>query len=82
MLTHPYLLSLRAYTDDTSPIHRGVFLTRNLLGNVLKPPPEAVTPLAADLHPGLTTRERVSLQTGAGGLPELSCDDQRAGLLT
>ena len=67
MLTHPYLLSLRAYTDDTSPIHRGVFLTRNLLGNVLKPPPEAVTPLAADLHPGLTTRERVSLQTAPVG---------------
>ncbi len=67
VLTHPYLLSLRAYTDDTSPIHRGVFLTRNMLGNVLKPPPEAVTPLAADLHPDLTTRERVDLQTAPVG---------------
>ncbi len=63
MLTHPYVLSLLAYTDDTSPIHRGVFLVRRMLGNVLKPPPEAVTPLAADLHPDLTTRERVILQT-------------------
>ena len=63
VLTHPYLLSLLAYTDDTSPIHRGVFLVRRMLGNVLKPPPEAVTPLAADLHPDLTTRERVALQT-------------------
>ena len=67
VLTHPYLLSLRAYTDDTSPIHRGVFLTRNMLGNVLKPPPEAVTPLTADLHPDLTTRERVALQTSPVG---------------
>jgi hypothetical protein len=67
VLTHPYLLSLRAYTDDTSPIHRGVFLTRNLLGNVLKPPPEAVTPVSADLHPGLTTRERVAQQTAPVG---------------
>lgn len=63
VLTHPYLLSLLAYTDDTSPIHRGVFLVRSMLGNVLKPPPEAVAPLAADLHPDLTTRERVILQT-------------------
>jgi hypothetical protein len=67
ILTHPYLLSLRAYADDTSPIHRGVFLTRNLLGNVLKPPPEAVAPVAADLHPGLTTRERVAQQTAPVG---------------
>jgi hypothetical protein len=30
---------------------------------VLQPPPEAVAPLAPDLHAGLTTRERVDLQT-------------------
>jgi hypothetical protein len=29
----------------------------------LKPPPEAFTPLPAELHPNLTTRERVMLQT-------------------
>lgn len=63
VLTHPYILSLLAYTDDTSPIHRGVFLARAVLGNVLEPPPEAVAPLAPDLHPDLTTRERVMLQT-------------------
>ncbi len=63
LLTHPYLLSVLAYNDTTSPIHRGVFLARGLLGNVLKPPEEAVAPLAADLHPELTTRQRVDLQT-------------------
>lgn len=67
VLTHPYLLSLLSYTDDTSPIHRGVFLVRGMLGNVLKPPPEAVAPLAADLHPDLSTRERVTLQTAPVG---------------
>lgn len=67
VLTHPYLLSLLSYTDDTSPIHRGVFLVRGMLGNVLKPPPEAVAPLAADLHPDLSTRERVILQTAPVG---------------
>jgi hypothetical protein len=40
-----------------------VFLSRSVLGRSLRPPPEAVAPLAPDLHAGLTTRERVSLQT-------------------
>ena len=30
---------------------------------MLRPPPEAVAPLAADLHPDLSTRQRVTLQT-------------------
>jgi hypothetical protein len=40
-----------------------VFLGRGLLGINIKPPMEAFTPLAPDLHPSLTTRERVLLQT-------------------
>jgi hypothetical protein len=63
VLTHPYLLATFAYTATSSPIHRGVFLARNVLGLSLRPPPEAFTPLAPDLHPELTTRERVALQT-------------------
>lgn len=63
ILTHPYLLTGFAYHATTSPIHRGVFISRSLLGRSLKPPPEAVTPLAPDLHPDLTTRERTILQT-------------------
>jgi hypothetical protein len=63
VLTHPYLLAAFAYTGASSPIHRGVFLTRNVLGVTLRPPPEAFAPLAESLHPDLTTRERVALQT-------------------
>lgn len=63
ILTHPYILSRFSYSSDTSPIHRGVFVARGLLGQVMKPPPEAVAPIAPDLHPSLTTRERVALQT-------------------
>lgn len=63
LLTHPYLLSGFAYHGTTSPIHRGVFISRSLLGRSLKPPPEAVSPLAPDLHPDLTTRERTIVQT-------------------
>ena len=52
-----------AYHDSTSPIHRGVFLVRYILGRTLRPPNEAFSPLSPELHPGLTTRERVALQT-------------------
>ena len=52
-----------SYTDNTSPIHRGVFLSRNILGNVLQPPADAIAPLSDDIYPDLTTRERVTLQT-------------------
>ncbi len=63
VITHPYILATLAYNAETSPIHRGVFLARGLLGINIRPPQEAFTPLAADLHPNLTTRERVLLQT-------------------
>ncbi len=65
VLTHPYLLATFAYTTTSSPIHRGVFLSRSVLGRALLPPPEAFAPLPAELHPKLTTRERVDLQTRA-----------------
>ncbi|WP_166820490.1 DUF1588 domain-containing protein [Thalassoroseus pseudoceratinae] len=64
VLSHPYLMSGLAYSDTTSPIHRGVFLMRYMLGRMLQPPQEAFTPFSPDLHPNLTTRERVALQTG------------------
>lgn len=63
LLTHPLVLSGLAYTDVSSPIHRGVLISRSMLGRALRPPPEAVQPLPVDLHPNLTTRERVTLQT-------------------
>ncbi|HEV3121656.1 MAG TPA: DUF1592 domain-containing protein, partial [Isosphaeraceae bacterium] len=63
VLSHPYLMASFSYTSTTSPIHRGVFLARSVLGKSLRPPPEAVAPLAPDLHPSLSTRERVLLQT-------------------
>jgi len=65
VLTHPYLMAAFAHTSESSPIHRGLFLVRGMLGQSLRPPPEAVAPVPPDLHPDLTTRERVSLQTQA-----------------
>lgn len=63
LLTHPYMMTRLAYHDSTSPIHRGVFLIRHVLGRTMRPPQEAFTPLSPDLHPDLTTRQRVELQT-------------------
>lgn len=63
VLSHPYLMAGFAYTGSSSPIHRGIFIARSVLGRSLRPPPEAVAPLAPHLRPDLTTRERVALQT-------------------
>jgi len=63
VLTQPYLLASFAYVDTSSPIHRGVLIARNMLGRLLQPPPAAFTPLPAEKHPNLTTRQRVTLQT-------------------
>ena len=63
VLTHPYLMANFAYTGTSSPIHRGVFIARGVLGRGLSTPPIAAAPLAPDLLPSLTTRERVAMQT-------------------
>ncbi|APZ94143.1 DUF1592 domain-containing protein [Fuerstiella marisgermanici] len=61
--SHPFMLSGLAYHNASSPIHRGVFLSRGILGRALKPPPDSVAPVPPDLEPDLTTRERTSRQT-------------------
>jgi len=60
VLTHPYLLAAFSYQKMTSPIHRGVFLTRNIVGRSLKPPPMAMTFKDADFAPNLTMRQKVA----------------------
>lgn len=59
VLTHPYLLAAFSYPKSTSPIHRGVFLTRAIVGRALKPPPMAVAFKDADFSPNLTMREKI-----------------------
>jgi len=63
LITHPYLLSSFAYPNNSSPIHRGVFLTRQMMGRSLKPPPQAVSFKDEELDPGLTMREKVTFVT-------------------
>lgn len=60
VLTHPYLLTAFAYYKSTSPIHRGVFLTRNIVGRSLKPPPAAIQFMDGKFDPKMTMREKVT----------------------
>lgn len=63
ILTHPYVLARLAHHDSTAPILRGVFLTRNVLGGILKPPPQAISFENHTFDPKLNMRERVSEMT-------------------
>ncbi len=63
VLTHPYVLSALAYHKTTSPIHRGVFLGRSIVGVQLKNPTAAVAFEDAKFDPSLTMREKVTSLT-------------------
>ena len=63
LLTHPYLLAQFAYAHSSSPIHRGVFVTRSILGRHLQPPPEAVEFEEDDFPDNLTLREKIEKLT-------------------
>jgi mono/diheme cytochrome c family protein len=63
VLTHPYLLAALSYKTTSSPIHRGVFLTRSIVGRALKPPPEAQTFDETTFAPDLTMRQKVEKLT-------------------
>lgn len=73
VITHPFLLAKLAHHDVTSPIHRGVFLTRNILGGFLRPPPEAIAFDDHGFDPDLTTREKVARMTEAASC--MTCHD-------
>jgi len=63
VLTHPFLLSAHSYYRSSSPIHRGVFVTRKVLGRFLKPPPMAIEFMDDRFDPSLTMREKVTQLT-------------------
>ena len=63
VFTHPYLLTAFSYHKSSSPIHRGVFVTRNILGRFLKPPPMAIEFMDDRFDPSLTMREKVTQLT-------------------
>jgi mono/diheme cytochrome c family protein len=60
VVTHPYLLAALSYHKSSSPIHRGVFATRKLLGRALRPPPAAIQFMDGSFDPHMTMREKVT----------------------
>ncbi len=60
IFTHPFLLASFSYHRSSSPIHRGVFITRNVMGRTLKPPPMAIEFMDDRFDPSLTMREKVT----------------------
>ncbi len=71
VVTHPYLLASLAYTKQSSPVHRGVFLTRNIVGMSLKPPKKAVVFEDSHFNSKLTMREKITELTRSGAC--MSC---------
>jgi hypothetical protein len=71
VVTHPLLMSGLAYSKGSSPIHRGVFIAKQILGTSLRQPPDDVEPLTEEFNPEMTTRERVEHQTKETGC--MSC---------
>lgn len=64
-------LASNAYSASTDPIHRGLFVIRNLLCRAVPdPPPGAtLTPMPATHPPIVTTRDEVSVLTGQSFCP-------------
>jgi hypothetical protein len=74
LFTHPYILASHSYAEESSPIHRGVFTARKILGRTLRPPTEAVSFRNADFNPNWTMRQKVTELTKAANC--MSCHDQ------
>lgn len=71
--THPYLLASHSYSKDSSPIHRGVFVSRKILGRTLRPPKVAVSFSNTDFDPSWTMRQKVTSLTKSANC--MSCHD-------
>src|SRR5688500_19947428 len=59
-IPRPLTSTLFPYTTLFRSIHRGVFLTRNIVGRALKPPIMAIEFMDGRFDPSLTMREKVS----------------------
>jgi hypothetical protein len=65
LLTHPGFLALYAGEQHPDPIHRGVFVSEQILCVAL-PPPAPDVPALPEARPNQTNRQRIESFTGAG----------------
>lgn len=64
-LTQIGFLASRAHSDASSPILRGKFVLKHVLGQELPPPPANVIVTLPAAEPGMTTRELITRVTSA-----------------
>ncbi|MCK6525404.1 DUF1592 domain-containing protein [Myxococcota bacterium] len=70
LLTQGWFLAGNADSTTPSPIHRGVFVNKQILCYAIPEPPPNVTPLPAS-EEGVTNRDRVEAHTGEGTCGEV-----------
>ena len=59
LLTQVAFLALHAKAETTSPVHRGIFVRKNVLCGILFPPPPEVDTSIEDPPPTVTMREQL-----------------------
>jgi hypothetical protein len=59
ILTQPAFLTKNSHLDQTSVVHRGLVVRRNVLCQVVDPPPAAVSTALPEVTEATTTRERL-----------------------
>lgn len=67
ILTHGSFLALHAFSDHTSPIHRGAFVRQVIMCHELPPPPGSISAAAPEPDPTASTREKLDELTGGPG---------------
>ncbi len=65
ILTSPALMALLSYPDQSSPIHRGIFVREKVLCQPLPAPPMDINISPPEIDPALTTRERFTQLTAS-----------------
>lgn len=65
LITHPAMMAILSKPGWSDPIHRGLFVRRNLLCSRLPPPPDDVSFEVQPPEPGLSTRERFAEHTAS-----------------
>lgn len=63
LLTQPGLMAMLAHPNQSSPIHRGVFVREHILCRPVPAPPPSVNNTPPDPDPNATTRERFAVHT-------------------
>ena len=75
ILSHPYLMAVFAHAADTSPIHRGVFISRGVSGRAASAA-DGHCPAWPELQPTMTTARASRSSDPAGSLPVVPRHDQ------